>query len=83
MAAMSYLISLNELKAAIYANPIHTDDGIHSDHGYLAICLQDHLKGTFSGLEALQSNINDSYHKSVLYWPVPTINPWTSRVITQ
>ena len=26
---------LNDLKAALYACPNHTDDGIHSDHGYL------------------------------------------------
>ena len=26
---------LDDLKAAIYACPNHTDDGIHSDHGYL------------------------------------------------
>ena len=25
----------NDLKAALYAYPKHTDDGIHSDHGYL------------------------------------------------
>ena len=26
---------LNDLKAALYACPNHTDDGIRSDHGYL------------------------------------------------
>ncbi len=26
---------LDDLKAAIYACPNHTDDGIYSDHGYL------------------------------------------------
>ncbi len=26
---------LNDLKAALYACPNHTDDGICSDHGYL------------------------------------------------
>ncbi len=29
---------LVDLKAAIYACPNHTDDGIHSDHGYLDTC---------------------------------------------
>ena len=32
-----------------------------------------YLKGTSRGLKALQSYMNDSYHKSVLYWPEPTI----------
>ena len=40
-----------------------------------------YLKGTSRGLEALQSNMNDSYHKIVLYWLEPTINAWTSRVM--
>ncbi len=29
---------LDHLKATIYACPNHTDDGIHSDHGYLDTC---------------------------------------------
>ncbi len=29
---------LDDLKDAIYACPNHTDDGIHSDHGYLDTC---------------------------------------------
>ncbi len=39
------------------------------------------FKGTSSGLKALQSYMKDSYHKSALYWPEPTINPWTSRAM--
>ncbi len=27
--------SLDDLRAAIYACPNHTDDGVHVDHGYL------------------------------------------------
>ena len=34
---------------------------------------RNHLKGTSRGLKAWQSYMNDSYHKSVLYWPEPTI----------
>ncbi len=30
------------------------------------------LKRTSRGLEALQSNMNDSYHKGLLYWSEPT-----------
>ncbi len=26
---------LNDFKVALYVYPIHTDDGIYSDHGYL------------------------------------------------
>ncbi len=37
-AARSGLIGLDHLKAAIYACPNHTDDGIHSEHGYLDTC---------------------------------------------
>ena len=29
---------LDDLKDAIYACPNHTDDSIHSDHGYLDTC---------------------------------------------
>ncbi len=29
----------------------------------------DPIKGTSMGLKALQSHMNESYHKSVLYWP--------------
>ena len=40
------------------------------------------IKVTSRGLEALQSTMNDSYHKSVLYWPEPTINHgWTKGII--
>ena len=35
MAARS---GLDDFKAAIYACPNHTDDDIHSDHGYLDTC---------------------------------------------
>ncbi len=34
----TYCNGLNDLKAAIYAYPNHTDDGMHSDHGYLDTC---------------------------------------------
>ncbi len=44
---------------------------------------RNYLRGTSRALEALQSYMNDSYHKSVLYWPEPTINPWTSRVMVR
>ncbi len=36
----------------------------------------DSIKGTSRGLTALQSYMNDSYHKSVWYKPEPTINPY-------
>ncbi len=29
---------LDDVKAAIYACPNNTDDGMHSDHGYLDTC---------------------------------------------
>ncbi len=41
----------------------------------------ENLKGISRGPKALQSNTNSSYHKGVLYWPEPTINRWTSRVM--
>ncbi len=44
LAARSGLNGLDDLKAAIYACPNHTDDGIHSDHGYLDTCDNPHLK---------------------------------------
>ena len=36
------------------------------------------IKGTSRGLKALQSYMNDSYHKSALYWPEPTINAYAA-----
>ncbi len=36
--------------------------------------------GISRGSEAFWSNVNDSYHKNVLYWPEPNLNPWSSRV---
>ncbi len=30
--------TIDDLRASIYACPNHTDDGIHSDHGYLETC---------------------------------------------
>ena len=54
---------------------IHQRDGTFENlHLYL------YFKGTTRGLKALQSYMNGSYHKNVLYQPEPTINPWTSRV---
>ncbi len=47
MAARS---GLNDLKAAIYACPNHTDDGIHSDIGYL-----DHLNNCV--MKKLEANL--------------------------
>ncbi len=41
------------------------------------------FKGTSRGLKVLQSYMNNSYHKSALYWPEPTINPWTSRAMVR
>ncbi len=38
LASRSGLNGLYDLKAAIYACPNHTDDGMHSDHGYLDTC---------------------------------------------
>ena len=50
---------------------------LHRSHRYF---FGVKVKGTSRVLKALHSYKNDSYHKSVLYWPEPTINPWTSRV---
>ncbi len=53
------------------------------NHSVSNIIVLSCVKGSSRGLEALQSNVNDSYHKSVLYLPEPTINPWTSRIMTK
>ncbi len=39
----------------------------------ICVCLRLQFKGTSRGLDALQTKLNDSYYKSMLWWPYPTI----------
>ncbi len=70
----------------LWSNVIAQSYQLHTSHASLQMPVKlkataADFKGTSRGLKAIQSCMNDSYHKSALYWPEPTINPWTKGTI--